>query len=241
MQLADFDYHLPPELIAQHPAAVRTGSRLLAVAGPSLQDLTFDALPGLVEPADLLVFNDTRVIKARLPGRKDTGGRVEVMVERIIGDHEVHALVRASHPPRDGSTLAFDGCRATVLGRLDPPSLPAARAALPLYHLSFSEPVMPLLERLGSLPLPPYITHAARAEDEDRYQTVYASQPGAVAAPTAGLHFDTALLARLRERGAALAMLTLHVGSGTFLPVRTENLAEHRMHSERFEIPAATA
>jgi S-adenosylmethionine:tRNA ribosyltransferase-isomerase len=217
---------------------------LLAVGACALEDLVFSALPELMRPADLLVFNDTRVIKARLLGRKDTGGQVEVMVERIVDEREVHALIRASHPPRDGSRLSFDGCRATVVGRL--PAVAAAPGAvpagsLPLFHLSFPEPVAPLLERIGRLPLPPYIAHPAQAEDEARYQTVYASHPGAVAAPTAGLHFDAALLARLRDKGIRMAMLTLHVGSGTFLPVRTENLADHRMHSERFEIPPQTA
>jgi S-adenosylmethionine:tRNA ribosyltransferase-isomerase len=252
MQLSDFDYDLPAELIAQHPAANRADSRLLVVGDDALADRAFADLPAQLAEGDLLVFNDTRVIKARLLGRKDTGGQVEVMVERIVGKHEVHALIRASHVPRNGSSLRFDSCTATVLGLVDdhgstqasrPPSrAPAARAGtLPLYRLAFSEPVAPLLERIGRLPLPPYIEHAAEAEDEARYQTVYASHPGAVAAPTAGLHFDAAMLERLRNRGMGIAMLTLHVGSGTFLPVRSENLAQHRMHSERFEIPAATA
>ena len=245
MHLSDFDYDLPPELVAQHPTPERTGSRLLVVGESTLADLAFSALPDLLDPADLLVLNDTRVIKARLQGRKDTGGQVEVMVERIVGEQEVHALVRSSHPPRDGSTMDFDGSQATVVGRVGAASGAAfgtaTEASLPLYHLSFAEPVAPLLERIGRLPLPPYITHPAHAHDETRYQTVYASRPGAVAAPTAGLHFDAGMLAGLRERGIGMAMLTLHVGSGTFLPVRTQNLADHRMHSERFEIPAATA
>lgn len=255
MLLSDFDYSLPSELIAQYPSRERAGSRLLAVGSTSLDDLMFADLPGLIDPGDLLIFNDTRVIKARLLGHKATGGRIEVMVERVIADREVHALIRSSHPPRDGSHIAFDEAGATVIGRIgtnggtdssnggssDSGPGPGTRTALPLYHLVFDEPVTPLLERIGRLPLPPYITHAASDDDESRYQTIYAKRPGAVAAPTAGLHFDEALLTRLRERGVNIAMLTLHVGSGTFLPVRSENLAEHRMHSERFEIPQDTA
>ncbi len=237
MRLADFDYPLPAELIAQHPAPERSGSRLLAVDGPSLADLPFTALPELMQPADLLVFNDTKVIKARLLGRKDSGGQVEAMVERIVGEREAQALIRASHAPREGSRLHFEDCDATVVGRIGQ----AREGLLPLYLLTFTEPVAALLDRIGRLPLPPYIDHAGDADDESRYQTVYASRPGAVAAPTAGLHFDERILARLRERGVGTAMLTLHVGAGTFLPVRTENLAEHRMHSERFEIPVETA
>ncbi len=251
MRLSDFDYELPAELIAQHPASDRGSSRLLVVAS-ELQDLAFADLPEQLAPGDLLVFNDTRVIKARLLGRKETGGQVEVMVERVVAEREVHALIRASHPPKAGSRLHFDGCTATVLARMAGPSAsPGASvdntgpgsdtAATPLYHLAFSDAIESLLERIGKLPLPPYIEHAAQAEDEARYQTVYASHPGAVAAPTAGLHFDSPMMAKLRERGVDIAMLTLHVGSGTFLPVRTEDLALHRMHSERFEIPQETA
>ena len=240
MRLSDFDYDLPPALIAQHPAADRSGSRLLVV-GDSLQDLAFADLPGQLVDGDLLVFNDTRVIKARLQGHKETGGHVEVMVERIVAEHEVHALIRASHAPRTGSRLHFDGCTATVLGLVGEPRAGAHAGTLPLYHLAFTEQVEPLLERIGRLPLPPYIEHPAQADDEARYQTVYASHPGAVAAPTAGLHFDAAMMTRLKDRGIGIAMLTLHVGSGTFLPVRTEDLSQHRMHSERFEIPPATA
>ena len=240
MRLSDFDYDLPPALIAQHPAADRSGSRLLVV-GDSLQDQAFADLPGQLVDGDLLVFNDTRVIKARLQGHKETGGHVEVMVERIVAEHEVHALIRASHAPRTGSRLHFDGCTATVLGLVGEPRAGAHAGTLPLYHLAFTEQVEPLLERIGRLPLPPYIEHPAQADDEARYQTVYASHPGAVAAPTAGLHFDAAMMTRLKDRGIGIAMLTLHVGSGTFLPVRTEDLSQHRMHSERFEIPPATA
>jgi len=240
MRLSDFDYELPPELIAQHPATDRSGSRLLAV-GEALRDLVFADLPELLAEGDLLVFNDTRVIKARLQGRKETGGQIEVMVERVIAEREVHAMIRASHAPKPGSRIGFDDCWATVVGRVAQREAGTDAAGMPLYHLVFSEPVGPLLERIGRLPLPPYIGHAAQAEDEARYQTVYASKPGAVAAPTAGLHFDAAMMARLHRRGIDIAMLTLHVGSGTFLPVRTEDLSRHRMHSERFEIPLETA
>ena len=266
MRLSDFDYELPPELIAQHPAANRGGSRLLVV-GQTLQDRTFPDLAAQLAEGDLLVFNDTRVIKARLQGRKETGGRVEVMVERVAGEREVHALIRASHAPMPGSRIHFDGCTATVIVRVAsrhapaeaqaPTATPASadsqrpdegaaertaeRGDMPIYHLAFSEPVEPLLERIGRLPLPPYIGHAAQPEDEARYQTIYASRPGAVASPTAGLHFDAAMIEHLRGRGVGIAMLTLHVGSGTFLPVRTEDLSRHRMHSERFEIPVETA
>ncbi len=239
MRLSDFDYELPPELVAQHPAPSRTASRLLHVDSRGepalLDDLGFTDLPALLAPGDLLVFNDTRVLRARLAGRKETGGRIEVMVERIVADREAHALVRASHLPKPGSTIEFDGCHAVVLARIDSAGNP------PLLHLAFSEPLGPLLDRAGSLPLPPYITHAAGAEDDARYQTVYARRPGAVAAPTAGLHFDEPLLETLQAAGIGLAMLTLHVGAGTFLPVRTEDIAGHRMHREAFEIPADTA
>jgi S-adenosylmethionine:tRNA ribosyltransferase-isomerase len=258
MHLSDFDYDLPPDLIAQHPAPERTASRLLVVDADTLADRTFDALPDLTTAGDLLVFNDTRVIKARLLGRKASGGQVEVMVERVVAEREALALIRASHAPKDGSTLHFATAGATagatayatVVSKIDagphadhaPAAAPAlAAAALPLYRLAFSEPVDALLERIGKLPLPPYITHAAESEDEARYQTVYASRPGAVAAPTAGLHFDDTLLQCLRDRGVTTAMLTLHVGAGTFLPVRTEDLSRHRMHSEWFDVPEATA
>ncbi len=239
MRLSDFDYELPAELVAQHPAPSRTASRLLHVdtrPDPAvLRDHGFADLPTLLAPGDLLVFNDTRVIRARLAGRKDSGGRIEVMVERIVGEREAHALARASHLPKAGSSIAFDGCHAVVVARLETPGNP------PLLHLAFSEPVAPLLDRIGSLPLPPYITHAAGAEDDARYQTVYASRPGAVAAPTAGLHFDQPLLQALQAGGIGVAMLTLHVGSGTFLPVRAEDIAQHRMHREAFEVPQDTA
>ena len=229
----DFDYALPPELIAQHPAGRRTASRLLHLApGGRVSDQAFTDLPQLLAAGDVLVFNDTRVIKARLLGTKDTGGRVEVLIERVLGLDEALAQISASHAPRPGTRLRLaDAVEATVLGREDD-----------LFRLRFEgkASVLELLERHGSVPLPPYITHPAEAEDELRYQTVYARTPGAVAAPTAGLHFDEPLLEALSERGLELAFLTLHVGAGTFQPVRTRNIDEHRMHSERYAIPAAT-
>jgi S-adenosylmethionine:tRNA ribosyltransferase-isomerase len=238
--LSDFDFTLPPELIAQHPATERSASRLLdgrAAAGAEQTiDRVFRDLPALLAPGDLLVFNDTRVIKARLLGAKASGGAVEALVERVLPDHEVLAHLRASKSPRPGGTLHFgvpaDGFAATVLGR--------GGADGSLFRLRFPAEPLGLLERFGHVPLPPYITHADSADDERRYQTVFAARPGAVAAPTAALHFDARLLAALAARGIGSASVTLHVGAGTFLPMRTENLAEHRMHSEWFEVPEAT-
>lgn len=234
--LADFDFVLPPELIAQHPAPERSASRLLdgsgGRGGPPI-DRSFRDLPSLLEPGDLLVFNDTQVIKARLMGEKPTGGAVEALVERILPGHEVHAHLRASKSPRAGSVVRFaDAFDATVLGRAGPDGS--------LFHLRFPEDPLVLLARHGHVPLPPYITHEDDADDVARYQTVFAAKPGAVAAPTASLHFDEAVLAALEARGVKRAALTLHVGAGTFQPVRTENLAEHRMHSEWLDVPAAT-
>jgi S-adenosylmethionine:tRNA ribosyltransferase-isomerase len=235
MQLSidDFDYELPPELIAQHPGKARSESRLLCVGADTLADCRFSELPQLLEPGDLLVFNDTRVIKARLFGEKASGGRIEVLVERVLSAHEVLVQVRASKPPRAGAALRLAGALdVSVLGRRGE-----------FYQLRFPDgpTVLELLERHGNVPLPPYITHAPQAEDERRYQTVYARAPGAVAAPTAGLHFDEPLLAALRTRGVDFAYVTLHVGAGTFQPVRVKNLAAHRMHAERYDIPAVTA
>jgi S-adenosylmethionine:tRNA ribosyltransferase-isomerase len=233
LTLDDFDYDLPPELIAQHPAAERGGSRLLCLAHDTLSDRMFADLPQLLSPGDLLVFNDTRVIKARLYGQKESGGRIEMLVERVLGAHEALAHIRASHAPRAGAALLLDGdVHAEVLGREGD-----------LYHLRFGgdDSLFTLLERHGKLPLPPYITHPADSSDESRYQTVYARDPGAVAAPTAGLHFDEAMLARLRNMGVELAWVTLHVGAGTFQPVRENDLSKHQMHVERFDIPVLTA
>ena len=233
--LADFDFDLPPALVAQHPAAERSASRLLDGRGELPVDRVFRELPALLEPGDLLVFNDTRVIKARLFGEKSTGGAVEALVERVLPNQEVLAHLRASKSPRAGTRVSFaDGAfEAEVLGRGGPDG--------GLFHLRFFRDRMPadplaLLEAFGHVPLPPYITHADAADDETRYQTVFASRPGAVAAPTASLHFDPALLAALADRGVASARLTLHVGAGTFQPVRAQNLADHKMHSEWYEV-----
>jgi S-adenosylmethionine:tRNA ribosyltransferase-isomerase len=232
MRVSEFDYALPPELIAQRPAPERTASRLLHLDAASgrLQDLSFTDLPSLVQAKDTLVLNDTRVIKARLAGRKASGGKIELFVERITGAREALALIRSSHAPRAGSELVVgDGARVTVLGR-----------DADLYRVRFAQEVLSVLERWGAVPLPPYIAHAPDAADIERYQTVYASRPGAVAAPTAGLHFDAPLLERIAARGARIAHLTLHVGAGTFQPVRVEQVEAHHMHKERYEVPAAT-
>ena len=232
--LADFDFDLPVELIAQHPAAERSASRLLDGRGAWPVDRVFRELPALLQPGDLLVFNDTRVIKARLYGEKiPSGGAVQALVERVLPGHEVLAHLRASKSPKPGSRLHFaDAFEAEVLGRTGPEEA--------LFRLRFPSDPLALLQAHGHVPLPPYITHADAAEDEARYQTVFASRPGAVAAPTAALHFDEALLQALDERGVRRAAVTLHVGAGTFQPVRTETIAEHRMHAEWFEVSAAT-
>ena len=231
MRVADFDFELPPELIAQFPAAVRGGSRLLHVAAAgALHDRRFADLPGLLRADDLLVMNDTRVIKARLFGTKASGGKVELLVERVTAEFEALAFIRASHAPKPGSRILLgDGCVLDVLARHDDLTL-----------LRFAQPVLDVLDRLGRLPLPPYIDHVPTADDEARYQTVYANEPGAVAAPTAGLHFDAAMLDALRAQGIRIAQVTLHVGAGTFQPVRVDDVAAHKMHSERYTIPQAT-
>ena len=231
MRVSEFDYELPPELIAQHPARERAASRLLHLdARGNVEDLQFADLPALVGPGDTVVLNDTRVIKARLAGKKRTGGRVEVFVERALGPHHALALIRASHPPAAGAELVV-GVGVTV--KVD------AREG-DLYRVIFSEEIQETLERFGAVPLPPYIRHAPNLEDAERYQTVYAAAPGAVAAPTAGLHFDKALLKALAAKGARIAYLTLHVGAGTFQPVRSAEVEDHRMHAERYAIPQAT-
>ena len=234
MKLSDFDYELPQELIAQHPAAARGASRLLHLDGKTgaFTDRRFPDIAELVAPGDLMVFNDTRVIRARLTGRKKSGGWVEVMIERVLGPDEVLAQVGANRPPREGSELVLaDGVVATVLGR-----------DAEFFRLRFGgcTDVLALLERHGAVPLPMYITRAAGEEDAERYQTVYAREPGAVAAPTAGLHFEQGLLSELERRGVALAYLTLHVGAGTFQPVRVQDLSQHRMHSEWYQVPQST-
>ena len=233
MKLSEFDYELPPQLIAQQPAPQRSASRLLHLDGASgrLEDRAFTDLPQLVDARDVLVLNDTRVIKARLLGARDTGGKIEFFVERILGTNEALGLLRSSKSLKAGARLALgDGVAVKVLGREDD-----------LFRLRFAEPVDAVLERCGSVPLPPYITHRPGPEDAERYQTVYAAQPGAVAAPTAGLHFDREMLGKIQTKGANIATVTLHVGAGTFQPVRAENIEEHRMHRERYEVPPATA
>ncbi|KVG62139.1 tRNA preQ1(34) S-adenosylmethionine ribosyltransferase-isomerase QueA [Burkholderia pseudomultivorans] len=229
--LSDFDFNLPPELIAQTALPDRTASRLLEVDGAAeparLVDRRFADLPACIAPGDLLVFNDTKVLKARFFGQKASGGRIEVLVERVTGTHTALAQIRASKSPGAGTTLRLaDAFDVTVGERVEP-----------FFTLHFPAPCLTLIEQYGRLPLPPYIEHDPDATDETRYQTVYASNPGAVAAPTAGLHFDEPLLAKLDAMGVERATLTLHVGAGTFQPVRVENIAEHRMHSEWYELP----
>jgi S-adenosylmethionine:tRNA ribosyltransferase-isomerase len=230
LTLDDFDYALPAELIAQHPLAERSASRLLHVATDGLHDLVFGEIERLLVPGDLLVFNDTRVVRARLLGVKPTGGRVEALIERILEPALALAMVRTSHTPRSGQVFEFDGARATVEARRNE-----------FFLLRFDAPVADVMQRCGHVPLPPYIAHPDDSDDAKRYQTIYAERPGAVAAPTAGLHFTAELLERLRAHGVQTTMLTLHVGAGTFQPVRVHRLAEHQMHSERFEINAASA
>jgi S-adenosylmethionine:tRNA ribosyltransferase-isomerase len=231
--LSDFDFALPPELIAQHPAAERSASRLLDGRDAVAVDRRFRDLPDLLRSGDLLVFNDTRVIKARLLGVKASGGAVEALIERVLPDRQVLAHLRASKTPKPGSLLRFaDAFDAEVIGRSGPQDS--------LFHLRFPADPFALLDAHGHVPLPPYITHADTAEDEARYQTIFAAKPGAVAAPTAALHFDAGVLDALAARGVATANVTLHVGAGTFQPVRTEDLSQHRMHSEWFEVSAET-
>ncbi|MDO5654111.1 MAG: tRNA preQ1(34) S-adenosylmethionine ribosyltransferase-isomerase QueA [Brachymonas sp.] len=244
LTLGDFDFELPPALIAQHPAPERTASRLLDGTTTPPLDRIFRDLPSLLQPGDLLVFNDTQVVKARLFGRKPSGGQVELLVERVLHEaneqHTVAAHLRASKKPAPGSVLEMDGgYTATVLGRW-----PDASGAL--FRLQFSSDPYALMAQHGHMPLPPYIERrygdddGNAAEDARRYQTVFARHPGAVAAPTAALHFDEALLESLRAKGIATASVTLHVGAGTFQPVRVERIAEHVMHNERYEVPQAT-
>jgi len=228
--LSDFDFHLPAELIAQAPLPDRSASRLLHVDGSRLIDRQFTDIVELLQPGDLMVFNDTRVLKARLFGSKATGGKIEVLIERVLDDRTALAQVRASKTPRPGTRLTLADSFDVEVGE----------RAGEFFTLHFPDDVLTLIEQHGHLPLPPYIERAADAADDTRYQTVYARHVGAVAAPTAGLHFDEALLQRLRDKGVHFATVTLHVGAGTFQPVRTENLAEHQMHSEWYTIPQAT-
>ncbi|MFJ1212355.1 tRNA preQ1(34) S-adenosylmethionine ribosyltransferase-isomerase QueA [Burkholderia pyrrocinia] len=229
--LSDFDFNLPPELIAQTALPDRTASRLLevdrTVEPARLVDRRFAELPSCITPGDLLVFNDTKVLKARFFGQKASGGKIEVLIERVTGTHTALAQIRASKSPGAGTTLRLaDAFDVTVGERVEP-----------FFTLHFPEPCLVLIEQYGRLPLPPYIEHDPDATDETRYQTVYASNPGAVAAPTAGLHFDRPMLDKLDAMGVERATLTLHVGAGTFQPVRVDNIAEHKMHSEWYELP----
>ena len=230
MKRTDFHYELPAELIAQFPLERRSASRLLCFERQSgrLSDRKFSDLPGLLNLGDLLVFNNTEVIPARLYGKKTSGGRVEILIERLLSKHECLAQVRASKSPKPGGTLILeDGSELRVLGREDD-----------LFHLqAVSGDLMDLLQRLGHMPLPPYITREDTDSDRDRYQTVFAETPGAVAAPTAGLHFDQALLDQLKDTGIQSTTVTLHVGAGTFQPVRVDNIEDHHMHTEWLEVP----
>ena len=249
--LQDFDFTLPPELIAQHPPATRSGSRLLDARTSALVNRQFIDLPGLLLPGDLLVFNDTKVVKARLYGQKASGGRLELLIERVLtsgglpdaaSGHEVAAHLKVSKKPAPDAVLQMDGgFTATLLSRWP-------NADGPLYKFKLSSDPYALMAKFGHVPLPPYIerhsggviTHDDSVDDEARYQTVFAKHPGAVAAPTAALHFDEAVLGQLAARGIARASVTLHVGAGTFQPVKADNIADHVMHFERFEVPPAT-
>ena len=235
MKTQDFDFYLPDALIAQHPTSQRNASKLLHLNANTgkLHDNLFIDLPNFLCAGDLLIFNDTRVIKARLFGHKASGGAVELLVERVLDAHHVLAHIRASRAPKAGAKLQLaNAFEAEVIGRDDD-----------LFHVRFlgDAPVLNLLAQYGALPLPPYITHAAEAEDDERYQTVYAKHAGAVAAPTAGLHFDEVMLNTLKAKGINIAYVTLHVGAGTFQPVRVDNISDHKMHSEIYHIPPETA
>jgi S-adenosylmethionine:tRNA ribosyltransferase-isomerase len=231
LTLADFDYALPAELIAQTPLPQRSASRLLVVDGGRRTDSAFVDLPQWLRAGDLLVMNDSRVLHARLLGHKESGGQVEILVERLLDQSTVLAQLRASKPPQPGSRLRLeDALDVEVLGRDGE-----------FYRLRFAGEAAELIERHGRLPLPPYIERAAEAPDEERYQTVYAREKGSVAAPTAGLHFDSDLLGNLRRKGIDIAYVTLHVGAGTFQPVRVSDLAQHRMHTEGYVLPQVTA
>jgi len=239
MQLSDFNYDLPPDLIAQHPLANRTDSRLLEVrpsglGAAQLIDRQFKAILDLIKPGDLLVFNDTKVIPARLHGKKETGGNVELLIERISGDKQAWVQIRASKVPKTGSIVHV----YNQAGETFPVEMIGYDGRF--YEVRFPENVFTLLERFGELPLPPYIEHQPDGEDAQRYQTVLAKNPGAVAAPTAGLHFDEAILKQLSDLGIQRATVTLHVGAGTFTPVREEDLSKHKMHHEWFSIPEET-
>lgn len=232
MHVSDFDYHLPENLIAQHPPAVRGASRLLLVNGSTLADAQFSAFADALQAGDVMVFNDTRVIKARLFGEKASGGKIEALVERVLDEHHVLAHVRASKSPKPGTRLIFaERWQAEMVERVGE-----------LFRLRFLDAanVFDILDASGKLPLPPYIERDTDGDDDERYQTVYAREKGAVAAPTAGLHFTDDMLQQLAAKGVKLCNVTLHVGAGTFQPVRVDNIADHKMHSEIYDIPQAT-
>ena len=233
MDISDFDFTLPDRLIAQHPPEVRGSSRLLvALPDMPLQDRAFGDLPDYIEAGDVLVFNNTKVMKARLFGQKESGGKIEALIEHVLDNHTALAHIRSSKSPKPGTKLIFEGdIRAVMIERADE-----------LFCLCFEgeKTVYELLEQNGHLPLPPYIERAAGADDDTRYQTVYAKHQGAVAAPTAGLHFTDELLGSLKAKGVETAEITLHVGAGTFQPVRVDKIEEHKMHSEWFDVPPET-
>jgi S-adenosylmethionine:tRNA ribosyltransferase-isomerase len=239
---SDFDFDLPDGQIAQIPLDDRASSRLLHVDNDALHDRQFRDLPDCLAPGDLLIVNDARVIRARLHGQRETGGRLEVLIERILDEHIVWAQLRASKKPRPGNRIWIDvpSTRVSSASSATRFGATAIGRAGEFFVLKFDAEIQQVLDEAGELPLPPYITRPPEANDDTRYQTVFAKCPGAVAAPTAGLHFDSALLQRLVERGIRIAGLTLHVGAGTFQPVRVENLDDHEMHAETYEIPQST-
>lgn len=235
MRTSDFDFYLPDELIAQFPAQQRSASRLLYLNGQTgeLRDGQFMHLPELMKAGDVIVFNNTKVIKARLYGHKASGGQVEALIERVLDSHTALAHIKASRSTKAGARIRFaDQFEAQVMTRQED---------LFLLHIEDLRGWLELLDQYGALPLPPYIQHEADQVDDERYQTVYAQAPGAVAAPTAGLHFDEAMLNSLRQMGCQIAYVTLHVGAGTFQPVRSELISEHKMHSEWYCVPTETA
>lgn len=234
MRTTEFDFYLPSELIAQFPTKERSASRLLRLNGNNglISNEQFIDICHFIDAGDLMIFNNTKVIKARLTGQKQSGGAIEALIERIIDEHHVLAHVRASRSPKPGSRLIFaNAFEAEVEAREDD---------LFLLRIDSTKPILELLDECGTLPLPPYITHAADEFDDERYQTVFAKDPGAVAAPTAGLHFDDSVINKLKAKGVKIAYVTLHVGAGTFQPVRVDNINEHKMHSELYSVPAET-
>lgn len=235
MQLSDFHFDLPDALIARFPMPERSASRLLCMDGNSgeLQHQQFSDLPDKLNSGDLLVFNNTRVIPARVFGKKASGGKLEVLIERITAEGEALAHLRSSKSPKPGSEIFLDGYALPV-------QVAGRQGALFELHLAAGERWLPILDEIGHMPLPPYIDRPDEDSDQERYQTVYAKQPGAVAAPTAGLHFDQATLERLKQKGVEFAYVTLHVGAGTFQPVRVDNILEHEMHSEWLDVPQET-